>query len=107
MEKRETPLAGFWDRPRGNLLQLLEATPVGLTSDEAKRRLRIHGPNSLVGESRFAPLIASLRFFANPLVLIRPSRAWVEKGKSTPARHRDQLAAAVERQVDECGRKAG
>lgn len=70
MEKRETPLAGFWDRPRGDLLQLLEATPAGLTSDEAKRRLRQYGPNSLVRESRFAALISFLRFFANPLVII-------------------------------------
>jgi Mg2+-importing ATPase len=70
MEKRETPLAGFWDRPRGDLLQVLEATPAGLTSDEAKRRLRHYGPNSLVRESRFAALISFLRFFANPLVII-------------------------------------
>jgi Mg2+-importing ATPase len=70
MEKRETPLAGFWDRPRADLLQVLAATPAGLTSDEAKRRLRHYGPNSLVRESRFAALISFLRFFANPLVII-------------------------------------
>jgi Mg2+-importing ATPase len=56
--------------PQRDLLTLLEATPAGLTSAEAKQRLRVHGPNSLVGESRFAPLIGFLRFFANPLVLI-------------------------------------
>src|ERR1019366_9125716 len=60
----------FWDAPLQDLLGQLQATPAGLTSDEAKQRLRLHGPNSLVGESRFAPLIAFLRFFANPLVLI-------------------------------------
>ncbi len=70
MEKRETPLAGFWDRPRPDLLQLLQATPAGLTSDEAKRRLRLYGPNSLMRESRFAALIGFFRFFANPLVII-------------------------------------
>ena len=53
-----------------NLLDRLEATPAGLTSAEAKQRLRQHGPNSLAGESRFAALIGFLRFFANPLVLI-------------------------------------
>jgi Mg2+-importing ATPase len=52
------------------LLGLLQATPAGLTSDEAKQRLRQHGPNSLVGESRFAALLSFLSFFANPLVLI-------------------------------------
>ncbi len=70
MERRETPLAGFWDRPRGDLLSRLEATPAGLTSEDAKRRLRIYGPNSLVRESRFAVLFSFLRFFANPLVVI-------------------------------------
>ena len=70
MEERKAPLAGFWDRPRADLLAGLQATPAGLTSDEAKRRLRQYGPNSLERESRFAALIAFLRFFANPLVLI-------------------------------------
>jgi Mg2+-importing ATPase len=64
------PLDRFWDMPQRDLLVQLEATPAGLTSDEAKQRLRLHGPNSLVAESRFAPLINFLRFFANPLVLI-------------------------------------
>ena len=45
---------GFWDKPLPDLLELLQATPAGLTSDEAKRRLRLYGPNSMVRESRFA-----------------------------------------------------
>ncbi len=70
MEQRKTPLAGFWDRPQGDLLVELRATAAGLTSDEAKRRLRLHGPNVLVRERRFAGLVAFARFFANPLVVI-------------------------------------
>ena len=70
MEKGEKNLAGFWDRPLQELLQLLQATPAGLTADEAKQRLRLYGPNSLVQESRFAGLLGFLRFFANPLVII-------------------------------------
>ena len=70
MSKPDKTLERFWDMPQRDLLILLEATPAGLTSDEAKQRLRLHGPNSLVAESRFAPLIGFLRFFANPLVLI-------------------------------------
>jgi Mg2+-importing ATPase len=70
MSKTDKTLDRFWDMPQRDLLVLLEATPAGLTSDEAKQRLRLHGPNSLVAESRFAPLISFLRFFANPLVLI-------------------------------------
>ncbi len=65
-----TPLAQFWDRPQADLLEELRATAAGLTSDEAKRRLRLHGPNSLVRERRFATLLGFLRFFANPLVII-------------------------------------
>src|SRR5579871_2379423 len=70
MSKTDKTLDHFWDMPLGSLLALLEASPAGLTSAEAKQRLRRHGPNSLVGESRFAALISFLRFFANPLVLI-------------------------------------
>jgi Mg2+-importing ATPase len=68
--RRGTPLEGFWDRPRQDLLRLLQATPAGLTTDEAKRRLRLYGPNSMAHESRFAPALSFLRFFANPLVII-------------------------------------
>jgi Mg2+-importing ATPase len=66
----DTSLHGFWDRPLRDLLELLQATPAGLTSDEATRRLRLYGPNSLVRESRFSGLIGFLRFLANPLVII-------------------------------------
>ena len=69
-DKQATPLSGFWDKPRPELLELLEATPAGLTSDEAQRRLRLYGPNSMVKESRFAVLISLLRFLINPLVII-------------------------------------
>ncbi len=66
----DTSLHGFWDRPLRDLLGLLQATPAGLSSDEATRRLRLYGPNSLVRESRFAGPIGFLRFLANPLVII-------------------------------------
>jgi Mg2+-importing ATPase len=70
MNKPDKTLDRFWDIPLPDLLVLLKAKPEGLTSAEAKERLRVHGPNSLVGESRFAVLFSFLRFFANPLVLI-------------------------------------
>jgi Mg2+-importing ATPase len=70
MSKPDKTLDRFWDMPQRDLLVLLQSTPAGLTSAEAHQRLRLHGPNSLVAESRFAPLIGFLRFFANPLVLI-------------------------------------
>jgi len=68
--KREISLEHFWDRPLPDLLHLLQATPAGLTSDEAKRRLRLYGSNSLMQESRFAPLVSFLRLVANPLIII-------------------------------------
>lgn len=70
MEKRAEPVAGFWGRSLQDLLQLLEATPAGLTPDEVERRRFLYGPNSMVRESRFAGLLTFLRFFANPLVII-------------------------------------
>ena len=70
LNKPDQTLDRFWDMPLRDLLNLLEATPAGLTSAEANQRLRLHGPNSLAAESRFAALIGFLRFFANPLVLI-------------------------------------
>jgi Mg2+-importing ATPase len=70
MEKQKTSLEGFWDKPLADLLPLLQATPAGLTTGEAKRRLRLYGPNSMAKESRFAGLLTFLRLFANPLVII-------------------------------------
>ena len=56
-------VGGFlWDPPHLEFLGLLQATAAGLTSDEAKRRLHLHGPNSLVRESRFAALPSSRAF---------------------------------------------
>src|ERR1700693_2248361 len=67
---KRTGLEGFWDRPLQELFQLLQASPAGLTTEEASRRLRLYGPNSLVRESRFAVLLSFFGFFANPLVII-------------------------------------
>ena len=43
---------------------------VGLTSDEAERRLAQYGPNEPVRIHRFSAVKQLLRLFANPLVLI-------------------------------------
>ena len=60
----------FWNTPLTELLGTLEASRAGLTSQEAERRQKIHGLNSLEKESRFANLIALGRFIANPLIVI-------------------------------------
>src|SRR6185369_697337 len=69
-DQRPAPFKGFWDKPRPELLQQLQTTPAGLTSEEVQRRLALYGPNSMVKESRFAVLISLLRFLINPLVII-------------------------------------
>jgi len=69
-DKPTTPFRGFWDKPRPELLKLLQATPAGLSSSEAQRRLRLYGPNSMVKQSRFASVLSLVRFLINPLVII-------------------------------------
>jgi Mg2+-importing ATPase len=70
MTTQATLAQGFWDKPLREVLQTLEATPTGLTSEDATRRLRLYGSNSFVQESRFAALVRFFRLFANPLVVI-------------------------------------
>ena len=70
MGKPTTSVEGFWDRPLHELFELLPATPAGLTTEEARRRLRLYEPNSFVHESRFAALLSFFGFFRNPLVVI-------------------------------------
>jgi P-type Mg2+ transporter len=77
MGKRAKPLDDFWDLSLQELFQQLQATPAGLAADEATRRLRFYGPNSLAPESRFVLLISFFRFFANPLVIILVAAAGV------------------------------
>ena len=60
----------FWSAPTPALLSSLSATPAGLTSAEAARRLTADGPNSTGdgrGESAWRLL---LNQFRNPLVLL-------------------------------------
>jgi hypothetical protein len=70
MSAPATLAKNFWDKLLCDLFQTLEATPAELTSDEANRRLRLCGPNSLVKESHYAALSSFLRLLANPLVII-------------------------------------
>lgn len=70
MAGRKASLEGFWDQPLPELFQLLKSSAAGLGKEEAGRRLRLDGPNSLVRESRFAALLSFFGFFANPLVII-------------------------------------
>ena len=70
MERPIDRTRDFWDIPIEELLREIETAPDGLTTAEARRRLRVYGPNSLAREKRFAPLMELLRYFANPLVMV-------------------------------------
>ena len=84
MVREKSPLEGFWERPLRDLLQQLQATPAGLTTGEAKRRLRQYGPNSLVQKSRFATLFSVFRLFSNPLVIILLVASGISIGLGDP-----------------------
>jgi len=60
----------FWDQPLAGLEATLETSSSGLSSGEAERRLRLHGPNTLTRATRLAPLAAFLRLLGNPLILV-------------------------------------
>ncbi len=59
----------FWDTSLDELLSQLHATREGLTSSQARERLRTFGPNQVAPAKPFRAFIEFLRFFANPLVL--------------------------------------
>ena len=60
----------FWNLPIKEVLVRLKAAADGLSTLEAQRRLQIYGPNVIGRERRFAAVLAFLRFFGNPLVII-------------------------------------
>ena len=71
MGRPTTAVEKFWDRPLHELFELLPATPAGLTTEEARRRLRFFtAQTALSMSSRFAALLSFLGFFRNPLVVI-------------------------------------
>jgi Mg2+-importing ATPase len=69
--KRQTDASsGFVFQPLAELLAPLNATPEGLTSEEAERRRKVSGPNALRNHGRRPALLAFLSRFQNPLVLL-------------------------------------
>lgn len=60
----------FWQQNLSDLFKRIEATPNGLTSQEAASRLKLYGPNVFQPEKKFAPLLHFLSKFNNPLVII-------------------------------------
>jgi len=63
-------LAHFWSLPADDLLEQLGSSAGGLTNIEAKRRLRIHGPNRLRATRKTDAVTLLLAQFKSPLILI-------------------------------------
>lgn len=60
----------FWSIPREQLLKELEATPEGLSTEEAQRRLKRYGYNLLKPKKEVDALTLLLKQFTTPIVLI-------------------------------------
>jgi len=63
-------LASFWSIPAKELLKSLQATPGGLTSNEAKKRLAVYGANRLKPQKRSDAFTLLLSQFKSPIILI-------------------------------------
>jgi Mg2+-importing ATPase len=63
-------LTHFWSLSAAELARHLDTSTSGLTSTEAKRRLRTYGPNRLQTARKTANLVLFLRQFKSPLILI-------------------------------------
>src|SRR3990172_9197677 len=63
-------LAHFWSQPAEELLDQLGSGAGGLTNIEAKRRLRLRGPNRLRVTNKTDALTLLLAQFKSPLILI-------------------------------------
>lgn len=56
--------------PINELLSQLGTSPVGISSEEAKKRLEIYGPNELAKKKKRAAIVDFLSRFKSPLVII-------------------------------------
>jgi P-type Mg2+ transporter len=63
-------LVPFWSTPADKLLQQLQSSPQGLTSQEVKIRLKQYGPNLLKPKKKSTALTLFLAQFQSPIILI-------------------------------------
>ena len=64
------PLDFFWGVPAADVLRRLDATPQGLASADAERRLARIGPDALRSRRRAGDLSLLLGQFKSPIILI-------------------------------------
>lgn len=65
-----TPVRAFWTESLESLLARLDATTGGLSTDEARRRLKLHGRNADAPARRRSAVRALVRRLVEPLALI-------------------------------------
>ena len=70
MKPEQSAGPGYWAIPLNALLESLQASPEGLSSDQARERLSRHGPNSLAKASQSGTALLLLRQFSSPIILI-------------------------------------
>lgn len=68
MEKPEE--IKYWSLPSAAVLQNLHVTSAGLTGEEAEKRLKLYGRNSIKGQEKTAPLILFLNQFKSLIIQI-------------------------------------
>ena len=66
-----------WSVPAADALRALGSGPRGLSSEEAERRLALHGPNEIEEAAGVRPLATLLRQFSSPLISILVAAAVV------------------------------
>ena len=64
------PSTPFWSTSSADVLQHLQASAGGLTSDEARQRLVRYGPNRLRPRARTDTLALLVGQFKSPIILI-------------------------------------
>ena len=67
---RNKDLEHFWSLSADGLMEQLSSGPNGLTSTEAKRRIRVYGPNRLHSGKRTDAVTLLLAQSKSPLILI-------------------------------------
>jgi Mg2+-importing ATPase len=70
MTNNSSTPAAYWGESIEEELAALKSQPVGLTSDDARQRLVVSGPNRLVSKAKVSPWTLFLNQFKSPIVII-------------------------------------
>ncbi|MEI6032105.1 MAG: magnesium-translocating P-type ATPase [Synechococcaceae cyanobacterium ELA739] len=70
MKPQQPEGLAYWAVPLESLLASLQASPKGLSSDQARERLSRHGPNTLAKATGSSAALLLVRQFSSPIILI-------------------------------------